>query len=66
MQEQSVRASAVPQPRNGCHGYPEGCAEEAPRDVHDLLPASSGLPQALQQQGNVAATTNLKLLYKPT
>lgn len=35
--------------------------EEAPTEGHDLLPASSGLPQALQHQGSVAATTNLCL-----
>lgn len=24
----ALRCSAVPQTRNGCHGYPEGCAQE--------------------------------------
>lgn len=39
--------------------------EEAPTEGHDLLPATSGLPQALQQQGNVAAATNLCLQTLP-
>lgn len=59
--------SCSPGPGGGCHGYPEGCAEEVHSGKEELLDwfrlASGMLP--CNKGENVAAITNLKIFANP-